>query len=159
PDLFRAADAVPEILNFHPIALEALDDRLRRNLIRKGDGHRRYLSLLPEGKAFLVVEFGANTKEEADRMARNLMTRLRLSLRPPWMKLIEDEAEKRHLWGLREAALGTTAFVPGRPDTWPGWEDSAVAPEKLGGYVRDLSALFDRYGYSPAIYGHFGMGC
>jgi len=159
PDLFRAADAVPEILASHPIALEALDDRLRQNLIRKGDPHRHYLSLLPEGNAFLVVELGADTKAEAERMARHLTTRLRLSLRPPSMKLIEDEGEERHLWSLREAGLGTTAFVPGRPDTWPGWEDSAVAPERLGGYVRDLAALFDRFGYSPAIYGHFGMGC
>jgi len=63
------------------------------------------------------------------------------------------------LWGVRESGLGATAFVPGEPDTWPGWEDSAVAPQKLGGYLRELRALFTRFGYNPALYGHFGQGC
>ncbi len=64
-----------------------------------------------------------------------------------------------HLWEVRESGLGATAFVPGEPDTWPGWEDSAVAPEKLGGYLRDLRALYNKYEYNPALYGHFGQGC
>jgi Fe-S oxidoreductase len=34
-----------------------------------------------------------------------------------------------------------------------------VPPEKLAGYLRDLHALFDRYGYQAALYGHFGQGC
>ena len=45
-------------------------------------------------------------------------------------------------------------------DTWPGWEDSAVAPDRLGDYLRDLRTLFDEFGYSQAsLYGHFGQGC
>ncbi|HEX2922954.1 MAG TPA: FAD-linked oxidase C-terminal domain-containing protein, partial [Chloroflexota bacterium] len=42
---------------------------------------------------------------------------------------------------------------------WEGWEDSAVPPEKLGGYLRDLRDLMERYGYHGAYYGHFGQGC
>jgi Fe-S oxidoreductase len=29
----------------------------------------------------------------------------------------------------------------------------------MGGYLRDLRVLFERYGYRPSVYGHFGMGC
>jgi Fe-S oxidoreductase len=75
------------------------------------------------------------------------------------MKLFTDADEMHHLWEVRESGLGATAFVPGEPDTWPGWEDSAVAPEKLGGYLRELRALYDKYQYNPALYGHFGQGC
>ena len=32
-------------------------------------------------------------------------------------------------------------------------------PEKLGGYLRDIRALMDEYGYEGAFYGHFGHGC
>jgi Fe-S oxidoreductase len=60
---------------------------------------------------------------------------------------------------VREAGLGTTAFVPGQPDTWEGWEDSAVAPDKLGGYLRELRALYNKYHYISVMYGHFGQGC
>jgi Fe-S oxidoreductase len=75
------------------------------------------------------------------------------------MKLYTDRDEEDEVWQVRESGLGSTARVPGRPDTWPGWEDSAVAPEKLGGYLRDLRRLFTRYGYRPSLYGHFGQGC
>jgi Fe-S oxidoreductase len=60
---------------------------------------------------------------------------------------------------VRESGLVATAFVPGEPDAWEGWEDSAVAPQDLSRYLRDLRALWDRYGYDSAMYGHFGMGC
>ena len=59
---------------------------------------------------------------------------------------------------MREAGLPGSTYVPGRPETWEGWEDSAVPRDKLGGYLRDLRALFDRYGYQSPMYGHFGDG-
>ena len=48
---------------------------------------------------------------------------------------------------------------PRPPDAWEGWEDSAVHPDKLGDYLRDLRKLFEKYGYNGALYGHFGQGC
>ncbi len=56
-----------------------------------------------------------------------------------------------------KADLGATAFIPDEPDTWEGWEDSAVHPDKLGYYLRELHALYKRYEYSGALYGHFGQ--
>ncbi|MGH2387279.1 MAG: FAD-binding and (Fe-S)-binding domain-containing protein, partial [Chloroflexota bacterium] len=44
-------------------------------------------------------------------------------------------------------------------DFWPGWEDSAVPPERMGDYLRDLRRLLDEYGYGGAFYGHMGQGC
>ena len=49
--------------------------------------------------------------------------------------------------------------APGLPPRWEGWDDSAVAPEKLGAYLRDLRRLLDEYDYQAAYYGHFGHGC
>jgi Fe-S oxidoreductase len=75
------------------------------------------------------------------------------------MRLLVDKQEQANLWDVREAGLGATAFVPGEKDTWPGWEDSAVAPEQVGSYLRDLRELYDKHGYNPSLYGHFGQGC
>ncbi len=85
----------------------------------------------------------------------------RIKSRPnaPSMKLFGDKTEEAHVWKVREAGLGASAFVPGSPPTWEGWEDSAVAPEKVGAYLRDLCKLYDKYGYEGALYGHFGQGC
>ncbi len=60
---------------------------------------------------------------------------------------------------MRRSGLGATALVPGAKDTWEGWEDSAVPPEKLGNYLRDLRKLLNDYGYPCSLYGHFGQGC
>ena len=159
PDVFQAADAVPELDAFHPVALEGFDQRLYENMQKKGGIHSPYLKLLPEGKGWLMVEFGGDSREEAVDLAHRAMHALRRKRTAANMKLFTDPSEMHHLWEVRESALGASAFVPGEPDAWPGWEDSAVAPERLGGYLRDLRALFDRYDYRPALYGHFGQGC
>ena len=75
------------------------------------------------------------------------------------MKLFDDQSQKQMLWAVRESGLGATAKLPGEPANWPGWEDSAVPPEDVGNYLRDLRKLFDKYGYEAALYGHFGQGC
>src|SRR5579864_2132971 len=116
------------------------------------------LSVLPEGKGWLVVEFGAGTIEEAEQQARAAMAALQGTAAPS-MKLFVDEAEQQKVWDVREAGLGATAFVPGEALTWEGWEDSAVPPDKVGPYLRDLKKLYDKYGYVGSLYGHFGQGC
>lgn len=159
PDVYEAADHVIEIDALHPIALEGIDHRLRDNMKKKGDRHDKYLHLLPEGNGWLLVEFGADRKQDAIDQAQQAMEKLKKGGRAPHMKLLTDTDEMHHIWEVRESGLGATAFVPGEPDTWPGWEDSAVAPEQLGSYLRELRALYNKYEYNPALYGHFGQAC
>ncbi len=159
PDVYEAADDVTRITPYRPTALEGTDHRMYQNIETKGGPHRRFLDLLPEGKGWLMAEFGADSKEEALDTAHRVMEMLKSTPGAPSMKLFTDKADMAHLWEVRESGLGATAFVPGQPATWPGWEDSAVAPEKLGGYLRDLRALYQKYDYDPSLYGHFGQGC
>jgi FAD/FMN-containing dehydrogenase/Fe-S oxidoreductase len=158
-DVYEAADHVADIDPFKPTALEGIDDRLYENIKKKGGPHRKFLTMLPEGKGWLMAEFGADRKQEALDLARRVMEMLQSKSGAPSMKLFTEPAEMEHIWEVRESGLGATAFVPGESDTWPGWEDSAVAPEKLGGYLRELRALYNKYEYNPALYGHFGQGC
>jgi Fe-S oxidoreductase len=74
------------------------------------------------------------------------------------MKLYSGANAKR-IWEVRESSLGATSHVPGEPFNWEGWEDAAVAPEKLGGYLRDLGKMMVAYGYKGSLYGHFGHAC
>ncbi len=159
PDVYEAADHVTRITPFHPTALEGSDYRMYQNIEKKGGPNRRYLGMLPEGKGWLMAEFGADKKEDALETAHRVMEMLKSGAGAPSMKLYTEKEDMAHLWEIRESGLGATAFVPGEPDTWPGWEDSAVAPEKLGGYLRELRALYQKYEYNPSLYGHFGQGC
>jgi FAD/FMN-containing dehydrogenase/Fe-S oxidoreductase len=158
PNVYEAGDHVPELLKYNPIALEGLDAFLVHNVKTKHMPQLDDLSELPEGKGWLVVEFGAGSKEEVEQLARDAMKALGGS-HIPTMRLYVDEEQQQKVWDLREAGLGATAFVPGQPLTWPGWEDSAVAPEKVGSYLRDLCKLYGKYQYRAALYGHFGQGC
>ena len=159
PDVYRAADHVTDILGYKPTALEGIDRRLYQNIQKKGGLHSEHLGLLPDGNGWLIIEFGAATQEESKQTAERVCEKLKAAPHPPGMKLLTDKKEQQNLWDVREAALGATAFVPGEKDTWPGWEDSAVAPEKVGQYLRDLRKLYDKYDYNPSLYGHFGQGC
>jgi FAD/FMN-containing dehydrogenase/Fe-S oxidoreductase len=158
PDIYQCADAVPEIMTHKPIGLEGFDDLLVSYTRKKGI-NAEGLALLPEGGGWLMVEFGAQTAPEAESQARALMQSLARNATPPAMRLYTDKQQIKRVWEVRESALGATSHVAGEPLNWEGWEDAAVAPEKLGGYLRDLRKMFAAYGYKGSLYGHFGHGC
>ncbi|HEX6780323.1 MAG TPA: FAD-linked oxidase C-terminal domain-containing protein, partial [Ktedonobacterales bacterium] len=158
PDAYVAGDHIMEIMEHQPVGLEGFDSRLVQDA-KKKQLHTESVGLLPEGGGWLMVEFGGETKEEADERARRLMAALQRKPNAPSMKLYDNPTEETQVWEIRESGLGATARVPGQPPTWAGWEDAAVPPEKLGNYLRDFRKLYDRYGYNCALYGHFGQGC
>lgn len=158
PDIYRAADHVTEVREARPIGLEGIDAYLVENMKKKGL-HVESLDLLPEGRGWLLVEFGGETEDDARAEAERFMKRLGRNASPPTMRLYDHKEHEAMVWEIRESALGATAFVPGEPVTWEGWEDSAVSPDRLGPYLRELCGLFRQYGYNGALYGHFGQGC
>ncbi len=160
PDSFSAAEHLLEILECNPIGLECIDHLLVKYVRRKGDENAS-LALLPEGKGFLLVEFGGDSKADSDAQARRLIDKLRHSAGDsmPSTALYDDPQQEHMIWKVREGSLGSTAWVPNLPDAWPGWEDSAVPVDQVAPYLRQLKALFDKYGYHPSVYGHFGQGC
>jgi FAD/FMN-containing dehydrogenase/Fe-S oxidoreductase len=149
PDIFAAGDAVPQVLAAGPIACEGLDEAiiggLRTRGLRLAD-----IALLPPGKAWLMVEFGADTREEVLQKAKNLSG-----------NLIDDPALMGRIWSIRETGASATALnLEGLgADPVVGWEDAAVDPLRVGDYLREFTALVARFGYRTSIYGHFGDGC
>ncbi len=159
PDIASAADAAPRIAPHRPEQLEGLDDRLI-TFERERRMNPEALRLLPEGGGWLMVIFSGDSQDEADAKARALIDDLRGTEHEPTVRFYDDPEHEKELADVREVALGATARVPDMPDTWEGWEDSAVPPDRLGDYLRDLSKLYDEFGYSgSALYGHFGQGC
>ena len=157
PDIYQCADHIPEILEYKPIGLEGFDDLLVYYERTKGINSEG-LSLLPEGGGWLMVEFGAESIPGAEMQAQRLIDALRRSPNPPNVKIYSGANAKR-VWEVRESSLGATSHVPGEPLNWEGWEDAAVAPEKLGGYLRDLRKMMTEFGYKGSLYGHFGHAC
>jgi FAD/FMN-containing dehydrogenase/Fe-S oxidoreductase len=154
PDIFTAGDVVPAILEHTPIGCEVMDRRLISEMQAMGI-HPDKVAMLPDGDAWMLVEFGADDRGEATARAEALAA----ALDGPTSRLFDDPDDERRIWEIRESALGATARVPGQMPNWEGWEDSAVHPTRIGDYLRGLAELWDTYGYTGAWYGHIGDGC
>ncbi|MFD7711420.1 FAD-binding and (Fe-S)-binding domain-containing protein [Streptomyces sp. NPDC059786] len=155
-DICEAADHVPAVLEHEPAALEGVDHQLI-HFQQEKHLNPRALDELPEGRAYLMVQFSGDTQDEADDRAKALIDAKPKDVGHTWY---DDENKVAQLWAVRESGLGATAHVPGKPDTWEGWEDSAVPVDRLGDYLRDLKKLYEEFDYGhPSVYGHFGHGC
>lgn len=156
PDIYEAADQTPAILPFGNICLEGLDksmiDDMRRKNLQLGD-----IALLPEGNAWLLVEFGGETLDEAHAKAVSLMQAQAAHTVAQQIYLQPEQQDR--VWAIREAGSSARNAVPGQPETYAGWEDAAVDPNRLGDYLRDYHKLLDKFGYEASLYGHFGDGC
>ena len=157
-DIASAADAVPAVLEHEPAALEGLDHRLVE-LEHSQHLAKKALRQLPDGKAWLMVQLDGDSQDEADHKAKSMIEALH-KVAEMDSTVLDDPARKKEVWNAREAGLGATAYPPNEPETHEGWEDAAVAPDRLGDYLRDFRQLLEKYDYGTAsLYGHFGQGC
>jgi len=162
PDIYVAADAVPEFMQCSPLAIEGLDRQIIRGLEARKLAAAE-IAMLPEGDAWVFMEFGGATPEEAvshaERAAAQLLARDTGPV--PSSKLLVSREDQKRIWSIRENGASSTqlTIVPGEPDPKVGWEDAAVDPHRLGDYLRAFQALVDRYGYKTSLFGHFGDGC
>ena len=157
-DVYAAGDAVARVRHVDGlVALEGVDQHLIDNILDKGL-HADAVPSLPDGHGWLLCEVGADTQEEAEQLGRALVDEVADHDPAPATGLFLNPDDQEVVWQARESGLGATAHVDG-VDAWPGWEDSAVHPDDVGDYLRDLRALFDQFGYDAAVYGHFGDGC
>ena len=159
-DIFQAGDAVPHILPFEPIAMEGLDWNIVGGLNDR-NLQQREVSLLPAGRAWLLIELSAVSIAELQKRVENF--RGAMFAQPLVHSVLEvtNKNDEQALWRIREQGASATSLAlnPGDPDPVVGWEDTAVDPMQLGDYLRALYKLVDRYDYQTSLYGHFGDGC
>lgn len=157
PDESAAADAAAGLLPLGPLTVEGM----AADLVPANAG-------LPRGGAWLFVETGGGSPAEARAHADTIVRAADVQD----ALVVTDPAGQRALWRLREDASGTATRIPdtvGGPqpgrgpgpggEAWPGWEDCAVPPARLGAYLRDFRALLAAHGLRGTPYGHFGDGC
>ncbi|MFE9133607.1 FAD-binding and (Fe-S)-binding domain-containing protein [Streptomyces sp. NPDC007355] len=136
-DESAAAEAAAGLLEYRPLTVEGM----AADLVRGAEG-------LPRGGAWLFCEVeGAGAARTLVRAADALDA-----------TVVADPAGQRALWRIREDAAGTATRLPGG-EAWPGWEDCAVPPARLGAYLREFRALLADFGLRGVPYGHFGDGC
>jgi FAD/FMN-containing dehydrogenase/Fe-S oxidoreductase len=156
-DLARAADLVPEILPLRPATCEGLD----RALLPPGADPGA--AGLPPGQGWLLLEFPGDEVAAAAGSASEAAAALAGRAGLISAVVITDPEVQASIWRIREDGAGaaTRGFEAAgqRVAAWPGWEDAAVPPERLGDYLRAFRELMSRHNRRGVLYGHFGDGC
>ncbi|MFH9709187.1 FAD-binding and (Fe-S)-binding domain-containing protein [Streptomyces luteogriseus] len=156
-DVVAAAEDVPEILRFAPSAVEGMDEAIVATMrARRGPDS---VTGLPEGHAWLYVELEGDDPSEVRARAAALLNTLEAQGRLTGGRVVESPAERRSLWRVREDGAGLAARLVDGGESWPGWEDAAVAPENLAAYLRGFRKLLAAHDLTGVLYGHFGAGC
>ncbi|MBA0051111.1 FAD-binding oxidoreductase [Streptomyces sp. AJS327] len=150
PDMASAADAVPGLLPCSPIAVEGLDARIA-DVVRRLRGSAA-VPELPRGGGWLFVETGGETRAEAESGAAAVAAASGTRA----VRTVTRPSEVAELWRIREEGAGLASRDR---VTHAGWEDAAVPPERLGGYLREFEELLSAHELSGIPYGHFGDGC
>ena len=175
PSVSDAARDVPAILPYAPSAVEGIDRKIVATMAaRRG---RDTVSALPgisdrECTAWLFIdldEHSAAQKSETNvtATAKRLLDELRAGGRMIAGTTVPDPVTRKTLWRVREDGAGLSSRLADPDDdnvdsgyeSWPGWEDAAVAPDRLADYLDDFTGLLDRHGLTGVMYGHFGAGC
>ncbi|MFS3129826.1 FAD-binding and (Fe-S)-binding domain-containing protein [Nocardioides sp. Bht2] len=150
PEMVTAAEAVPGLLTHEMTACEGLDSRIV-DVVRA----RRAVPELPDGQAWIFAELAGESPTElearAARLARDSATRHH--------RTVIDPVEMKALWAIRADGAGLAGRSPAGYPAWPGWEDAAVPPENLAGYLRGFQALLEDHQLTAMPFGHFGEGC
>ncbi|MBT2515631.1 FAD-binding and (Fe-S)-binding domain-containing protein [Arthrobacter sp. ISL-30] len=156
-DVVDAARDIGTILEFSPAAVEGIDEAIVDTMrFRRGD---RSVLGLPKGKAWLYVDLDGDNQSEVQAEADRLLARLKENGRLVDGRTVPDSIERASLWRVREDGAGLSARLSTGGESWPGWEDSAVAPERLADYLSDFRELLACHDLKGVMYGHFGAGC
>lgn len=105
------------------------------------------------------MESSGETREEALSKAREAEEKIRKNDHDhTCIIILKDEAQQHRIWKTRESGVGASR-IPGVQDALPSWEESAVAPENVGKYLREFYPLLHKYNYTCTLFGHIGDGC
>ena len=156
-DIVDAAKDIVAILDFSPSAVEGMDEAIVHTMQnRRGPNS---VQGLPRGAAWLYVDLDGEDETQVAAKAEKLLLLLGGNGRLIDGRAIPDLSERASLWRVREDGAGLSARLHDGAESWPGWEDSAVAPENLAAYLADIRKLLNQFELEGVMYGHLGAGC
>ena len=159
-DLLDALGDTPAILEHDPSAIEVMDhsildharenpalDAMRRAVMGDDCGALLCVELYDESDAALVprldrLEAAVHALGHASRTVR-----------------AETPADQARIWKLRESSLGLSMAMKGDAKSISFVEDTAVAPERLRGFIERFLAIVRRHGTTAGVYAHASVGC
>lgn len=141
-------------------SVETIDETVLR--LARGDMvWTAIAAFFPQGADGInIVEVLADTQNELERKLAEVAAVLDdgSTSRHGGYTIARDPADVGAIWSMRKRAVGLLGNVegPARPVAFV--EDTAVPPENLAAYIRELRALLDDAGLSYGMFGHVDAG-
>ncbi|MSR70831.1 FAD-binding oxidoreductase, partial [Candidatus Kaiserbacteria bacterium] len=175
-NLSQLGELVPEVLRYQPDSFESYDDhtfsialkylpelatQMKSGLLSLG------ISFLPElwmaltggiPKLVLIVEFRADTQEEALQKARKLAAEVHANADHESVRVAKNEAASRKYWAVRRESFNLLRKKIRGKRTAPFIDDFVVPPASLPEFLPKLQKILGEYNLTYTIAGHVGDG-
>lgn len=148
--LDEAFQAVEPILNWHPQALELIDDKIINAGRSSPALAGRTAWIEGDPLAMLIVEFEG---DRGDFLSFARQAQLGYHVR------LADTVTAKDVWAVRESGLGLLLSKRSYRRAIAFLEDVAVPPHQLPLFMRDFLQLLRDHGKEAGVYGHVGAGC
>ncbi|MCD4734850.1 MAG: FAD-binding oxidoreductase, partial [Bacteroidales bacterium] len=144
-------------LKHNPGAVELMDrvvmEQTKANISQRKN--RFFIHGDPE--AMLIVEFARDTKEEIEKLSKDLEQEMRKEgFGHHFITIFGSDIPK--VWALRKAGLGLLSNIPGDAKPVAVTEDTAVKPEVLPQYMEEFREMLRKYGLECVYYAHIATG-
>jgi FAD/FMN-containing dehydrogenase/Fe-S oxidoreductase len=145
-------------LKHEPTAIELMDDTVMQAAKQNIEQRKNRFFVKGDPGAMLMIEFSFETEEELQNKAAELEKDFRDAGLGYHFPLVTGDDKIKRVWALRTAGLGLLANIPGDRKGVSGIEDTAVAPDRLPGYVADIKKVLGKLGLSSVFYAHIATG-
>lgn len=157
----QALLAARKLISFEPLAIETVDHNIIE-IAKDDEIYYKIKDMLEKNgsatpQAINFVEFIADSQHELDNKTASLEKQLFDS--GLVFHLTENQTDMSNLWELRKKGVGLLGAMKGKRKPIPFIEDTAVAPENLSAYIKELTVLLDSYGLKYGMFGHVDVGC
>ena len=158
-DMIRSVEGTGLILPLGPSAVEMVD----RQIVSAARGSKEFAGRLPflqgDPDAVLMVEFYADSPQEAADKVAQLEARLRQEKMGYAYSQALTAQEQGYVWKMRKSGLGLLMSTRDERKPIAFIEDTAVDPVHLPEFLRRFRDVVTKYDTTAGYYGHASVGC
>ena len=144
-------------LNYNPGAVELMDHTILECTKSNISQRRNRFFVQGDPGAILIVEFARPTLDEVNEIKNKLEKDLRQAGLGYHFPLVTGE-DINKVWALRKSGLGVLSNIPGDAKPVSLVEDTAVRPDSLPDYIRDIKSILGQYNLNCVFHAHIGTG-
>lgn len=144
-------------LRHKPVAIELMDSNiLERSKHNLSQAKNRFF-LKGDPAAILIIEMAETSREQLEAKADHIEADMKAANYGfHYPRIFGADIQK--VWALRKAGLGLLSTIPGDAKPVSLIEDTAVIPEYLPAYMKDMDSLLKSFGLSCVHHAHIATG-